>query len=194
MLTNRDKLNLLNFILRTGMYITTADENNIVSFIHGYEFGLNGECDFTEQLKIYLVNHLKISSSSDGWSGQITRYSRKKSIPWAVAFKQLGLEILASDEIGGLNDQMQQLIKVRVNALITRIDDANPWLNGSWVEECVALFAIKSIWFKSLWTTAEYQSLKSIRRTIDQGRFSENSYPFKPTKALLDLKNKFSGT
>lgn len=192
MLTNRYKLNLLNFILRPRMFIKVADENSIVSFIEGYEFGQNLECDFTEQLKKHLINNFKITYSNDGWPGQITRYSKKKSISWVTTFRQFGLEILTSDENGGLTEEMQELIKMRIQNLIKNIGCENPWFKEEWANECIALFAIKSTWFKNLWNKWEYAALKSILRVIKQGQAFEGLF-FKPTKALLDLKTKFTG-
>jgi hypothetical protein len=142
--------------------------------------------------KKHLINNFKITYSNDGWPGQITRYSKKKSISWVTTFRQFGLEILTSDENGGLTEEMQELIKMRIQNLIKNIGCENPWFNEEWANECIALFAIKSTWFKNLWNKWEYAALKSILRVIKQGQAFEGLF-FKPTKALLDLKTKFTG-
>jgi hypothetical protein len=47
---------LLRFITRRGMYIRVKDDENVVSFIHGYELGTKNKCNFTQQLKLLLTN------------------------------------------------------------------------------------------------------------------------------------------
>ncbi|MES2587783.1 MAG: hypothetical protein V4622_02315 [Bacteroidota bacterium] len=79
-MTKDDKTNFLHFITRTGMFINPVDEKNVVSFINGYELGTKQECDFTQLLKQLLTDKYKISYSSDGWPGQISRLAKKTII------------------------------------------------------------------------------------------------------------------
>jgi len=98
-MSKKDKALLIHFINHPLMYIKVVDENNIIAFIHGYEAGRRGKCDFTALIKVFFSETLYTNSSSDGWSGQISRYSTETKIDWAVAFKQSAIKILESASV-----------------------------------------------------------------------------------------------
>jgi len=93
-----DVKNLINFVDRPGMYIGITDSTNIISFIHGYELGAKGKCDFTELLSGALSEKYKTKKFATGWSNQIERYSQKMGIEWVEAFCSLSSELLAQQE------------------------------------------------------------------------------------------------
>ena len=190
-MTDHDKISLLNFIVRPGMFVPTVKDTTIVSFIGGYEIGTN-RCDFTTQLKCHLKDNLKIEYSSDGWPGQIKKYANKKSISWIIAFQQLGLEILASEKGGGLNAEMKDILKKRIEGLIDRISESGAhWFKEHWIDDCISFLAIKSIWFNKLWSEEEFRILKSIISLIKKEQVFEDQICYQPTQAVLKLKSRF---
>ena len=190
-MNTQDKLTLIGFIIRTGMFIAPIDEHNIISFIHGFETGRYNQCDFTYQINKYF-DEKKIPCRSDGWAGQIRRFSNKKCLSWPDAFKRISLDILSSEQNGGLDNEMKNIITSRIIILINRIDEkGNPFFNPEWISEWNSLCTIKSQWFASLWTNAQYKSIQSINNQIKRNMVFNGRKPFRPTKKLLDLKIKF---
>lgn len=183
---------VVQFITRTGMFIGVVNEDTITSFIYGFEAGTNDSCDFTTLMRNYMEEVLAIPYRSDGWPGQIRKFAGKKYISWVSAFKQIGLEVLASDQNGGLNAEQQDILKSRIIGLLHRINpDGDPWLGRQWMEEWNAICPTKSEWFKQMWEEHEFNALKSITREINKSGAFDDWKPVKPTEKLLSLKDKF---
>jgi hypothetical protein len=191
-MTDKHKKALILFIIRTPMYILCEDDNNVVAFIHGYEIGTNDKCKFTKLLSQYFEKKLSIRYRADGWPGQIRRYAYKKGIPWLIAFKQIGLDVLASEENGGLDKETQKIIKTNIEGLIKTIDEnGHPWFNGSWIKDWRSICIVKSDWFKKLWTEQEFKIIKSLTHEVNNKQIFEDWKPVRPTKSLLALKTKY---
>ena len=58
-MTNRDIEIMFHFITRTEMYTMKDEAGYIISFVHGYEIGRNGKCDFSNQLSEMLDQEFK---------------------------------------------------------------------------------------------------------------------------------------
>lgn len=173
------------------MYVSIVEEISVVSFIGGYEAGTNNKCDFTKQLKDYLKEDLGIEYSSDGWPGQIKRYSKKFHVPWVVAFKQVALQVLASKENGSLAKALNEIVIERIRGLMARVDEKHPWFNEHWIQECSVFLATNNTWFINLWSNEEYNVLKSILDLVKNNQVFEHPDSFLPSKQLLELKSKF---
>lgn len=76
------------FIQRMEMFLPLIDKNNIISFIHGYEAGIN-EKRITENITALLSKKYKIDYDTLGWPEQIQKYTFKNSVNWIEAFKQI---------------------------------------------------------------------------------------------------------
>ncbi|AYL95618.1 hypothetical protein [Mucilaginibacter celer] len=194
-----DKIFLLSFILRTGMYVYPTDEFTIQSFLNGYEMGKGkgNDFDFMLQLEGYLKEKHKLPISNTRWHGQIVSYAKKKSISWYTAFRKISLEILATDKNGGFNEEMKSILKVFIGNLINQIGTTPPsfydrqWHNERWVENYLTFVPIKNAWFKALWNKKEFQVLKSIHQLILKEITSEPDIVYSPTETLLELKNRY---
>ncbi|MFN6076049.1 MAG: hypothetical protein ACK476_17385 [Fluviicola sp.] len=188
----KDKTDLFHFITRKAMYIHPVDENNIVSFIHGYELGANGKCQFSELIKKHLIGKYKVNFSNDGWPGQISRLAKKQSLIWEMTFTRVTLEILSDESHGGFDEKMKRAFKKRVETLIDRINaDGNIWFNENWTEEWLSLCSIKRNWFQKIWTENELQLLIAIDKLVQTDSVFENKTDFLPTTELLNLKEQF---
>lgn len=188
----KDKSNLFHFITRKAMYIHPVDDKNIVSFIHGYELGANGKCQFSELIKQHLIGKFKVNYSNDGWPGQISRLAKKQSLSWETTFTRVTLEILSDDSHGGFDEEMKMALKKRVETLIDRINaDGNVWFNENWTEEWLSLYSVKSNWFQQLWTEKELVVLISIDNLVHEDCVFVNRTDFLPTSELLILKLQF---
>jgi hypothetical protein len=189
-MTKYDKTNLLYFITRTGMYISPVDENNVVSFIHGYELGTESKCDFTQLIKQLLSDKYKINYMSTGWPGQITRLSKKLTLSWEMTFKKIALEIVAGEQ--GLEKSMQEILKSRIVSLLERINPIGDiYFNDYWTEEWLILCPVKSNWFKQLWTDKEWITIKSINNLIQADNIFQNKDKKIPTPELQKLKEQY---
>jgi hypothetical protein len=107
-MTKDDKILLLRFVTRTGMYIFPVDIHNIQSFITGYEIGRKNKCKFYDLSKDLLLTKHKVKYLSDGWLGQIKRLSEKKAFSNVVTFKRVALDTIAAN---GLDNKMKEIIK-----------------------------------------------------------------------------------
>lgn len=194
-MTKDDKTIFLQFITLTGMFIYPVDNNNVVSYIHGYAAGTKHKCDFTQLSKQLLADKYKIKYSSDGWSGQITRLAEKLSLNWIITFKRTALEIVANEQHGGLDKTMTTILKKRIISLIGRVNElGDPWFNESWTEEWLSLCLIKHIWFKKLWTKKEWTIIKSIDKHVQSDNIYSNKSEHIPTPELIKLKEQYNKT
>jgi hypothetical protein len=191
-MTKDDKKKILQFIVRTGMYISPVDDKNVISFIHGYQLGTIHKCDFTELVKQLLIRKHKIKWGSDGWPGQITRLANKKSLSWVVTFKRTALEIVTDSRNGGLDKALAEILKKRIVSLIEHIEaSGHSWFNDSWREEWLSLCSVKSKWFKPIWTDKEWAIVKSIDKHVQAGDVFSKKGDHLPTQQLLKLKAQF---
>ena len=53
------------------MYTGVENKDTISSFLHGYEAGRDGECNFIERLSDSIAEEYQIESMAAGWIGQI---------------------------------------------------------------------------------------------------------------------------
>jgi hypothetical protein len=89
-----DIKNLRHFRTHMGMYITRADRQGIIAFIHGYQSGAGKACRFTEALTEHLSRHYGIKVTPLGWPHQIERLAKRISQSWIKAFLMVSAEIL----------------------------------------------------------------------------------------------------
>jgi hypothetical protein len=194
-MTKDDRTILLQFITLTGMFISPVDNKNVISYLHGYEAGTKHKCDFTQLLKQLLTDKHKISYSSDGWWGQISRLAQKLSLSWVTAFKRTALEVLADEQYGGLDNEMKEILKKRIQWLIERINAlGDTWFNESWTEEWLSLCPTKSKWFKQMWTDNVWIIIKTIDNHVRSGNIFSNKSDHIPTAELLKLKVQYDET
>jgi hypothetical protein len=85
-MTQADAKFIAGLIARTGMYISPVDEHGFVSFIHGYEAGSQGRCQFTKLLAEELAKQHRIKPDCLGWPGQVRRFGERLGIRWTEAF------------------------------------------------------------------------------------------------------------
>ncbi len=188
-MTDDDKLLLMHFVTRTGMYINPVDINNIQSFITGYETGRKNECNFYEISKSLLSKKYKIKYLSDGWAGQIKRLSKELSLADIVVFKKIALETIAKDR---LNEETETILKSRLIELINRIDKAgHPCYNETWKEDWISLTSINNNWFKQLWTTRQLSIIKAINIEVLNDTIFDDDNRKIPSDLMIKLKDKF---
>lgn len=84
---------LEHFLTRTGMWVYPINESTIVSFIHGFEAGINNKT-FTLELKEYLESENNIYGLNQGWPRQVLLFSEKRKISWHEAFIEAGKETI----------------------------------------------------------------------------------------------------
>lgn len=92
-MNKNSNLDLEHFLNRTSMYIYPVDRFNIISFIHGYETGIQNT-DITSEIKNYLIKKYNINPSNQGWWGQIEDFSKINKIEWIEAFKRIMEELI----------------------------------------------------------------------------------------------------
>lgn len=186
-MTKDDKILLLRFITRTGMFIGTQDKSNIVSFIGGYELG-SPTCDFSNPFKQFVEDKFNIPSGATGWEGQIERLSEKRSQTWLRTFKQVSLQFITDSDFKDLEEELSKTVKTRIQSLIERIDEqGNPWFNDWWVEEWQSLCLLHLDCFKQMWTTEELRLVEAIDNIVRSNKvFSEKNRSL-PSKELIQL-------
>jgi len=188
-MTKDDKILLLHFVTRTGMYIYPVDIHNIQSFITGYEAGRKNKCHFYELAKDLLSTKYKTKYSSIGFLGQIQRLSEKKSISNIITFKKIALETIA---LNGLDIDVGKILKSRIIDLIIKIEKAgHPWYNETWKDDWLSLISVNHKWFKQLWDKKEWAILRSMDKEVLAGNIFNNGQDKIPSNKLLDLRDKF---
>ena len=93
-MTSKDRELLVFFIHRPGMFIRENSKENIISFIHGFEYARNMECEFTAKLSEHFKLVFGIEVRAVGWPYQITMLAEKLNEDWIVVFKRESLIVL----------------------------------------------------------------------------------------------------
>ena len=188
-MTKDDKILLLHFTTRTGMYIYPVDIHNIQSFITGYEIGRKNKCKFFELSKDLLLTKYKMKYLSDGWLGQIKRLSEKKAISNVVIFKRVALETIASNR---LDNKMKEIIKSRIIDLINKIEKVgHPWYNETWKDSWQSLVLIDKNWTKQLFGKEQWTVIKLLDKEVLANNIFENNKNKIPSDSILKLRYRF---
>src|SRR6266851_9006473 len=91
-----DVKNLVRFNTRMGMFVCPCHRQNVVAFLHGYEFGTGTKCAFTKALSDNLHQRHRIKPGSLGWPNQIERLAEKLSLDWMEVYLLVSSEVLQS--------------------------------------------------------------------------------------------------
>ena len=86
---------LLHLITRTEMYTMKDKAGYIISYIHGYEAGSNGKCNFSKLLSELLESEFKLKRRAMGWNGQLIEFGKENNLTWETSFKKIGLKVLS---------------------------------------------------------------------------------------------------
>jgi hypothetical protein len=192
-MTKADKELLLHLVTRTGMYIYPIEANSIIHFMSGYEAGTKGKCDFTKRVRRLIADKYKVSYSSDGWPGQIKLLARKRHTTWLIVFKKITLEIIANAEGGSLDDKQREMLKKKITVgIINDIQATGGPRFEDWAEEWPAFCAVKSSWFKQLWSRQEWTIIRAIDKLVQTGSNVEAEDQRLPSPALLQLRNRYA--
>jgi len=188
-MTKDDKILLLHFVTRTGMYIYPVDIYNIQSFITGYEAGRKNKCHFYKLCKDLLSTKYKIHYLSNGLLGQIQKLSEKQLTTDIIIFKKIAIEAIASD---GLGVEAEKVLKSRIIDLINKIEKAgHSWYNETWKDDWLSLVSINNQWFRQLWNKNELAIIKSMDKEVLAGNIFNKRQSKIPSDNLLNLKDKF---
>lgn len=91
---------MIHFLYRMSMYIGDITKDNIVSFMHGVDFGKQSDPYWTKLLSEFILHEYKMEEKAMGWQYLIGLWSKRKGITWEEGFKELMLEMIdKSDSI-----------------------------------------------------------------------------------------------
>ncbi|MBS1683339.1 MAG: hypothetical protein JSS76_01195 [Bacteroidetes bacterium] len=162
-MTKRDKEIFFHFIVRTGMYISTVDDQNIVSFVHGYECGSRSKVRFTSQIENHFSNRLHVAYGSTGWPGQITAYAKKKNKDWVTIFKEEALDMLFNT----WPDDLIVLYRSRFFFMLKGFDDKTLLTRKYWIKDWNLLCSLRKPWFRSMWSDKELKAIRAISKELN---------------------------
>lgn len=89
---------MIHFLHRSAMYVGSITRENIVSFMHGVDFGRGIEPYWTHLLADFIFWKYKIKGGALGWPNQVEIYSKKENMDWPEAFKELMLQLIKESE------------------------------------------------------------------------------------------------
>ena len=90
-----DAMKIIQFNTRMGMFVCPSDRTNVVSFLHGYEYGTAGGCRFTELLGQHLAKRHRVKPDAMGWPHQISRLAERRSLDWMDVYLLVSSEVLS---------------------------------------------------------------------------------------------------
>ena len=90
-----DAQNIIRFNTCMGMFVCPSNRENVVSFLHGYQYGTAGECRFTEVLSQHLAKRHRVKPDSLGWPHQIARLADRRSLDWMDVYLLISSEVLS---------------------------------------------------------------------------------------------------
>lgn len=165
-MTSNQREQLIWFVLRTGMYIQPVDEQNIRSFIIGFETGTKGKCCFMQLLRERLEDKYKIRYAERGLAQQIEKLAKKKSDSWVVTFRKLAMEILTSDG-DAISKRSKHFLKYDVNgqAEIILRQDFSPE-NQTTIDHWLTFTFLRSVWAKEMWSPAEWKTIRAADKQV----------------------------
>ncbi|WP_299683633.1 hypothetical protein [uncultured Dokdonia sp.] len=197
-MTNRDIEILLHFITKTEMYTMRDETQNIIAFIHGYEIGRNGKCDFSNQISEILENEFKLKKRALGWNGQIIEFGKKNNLNWETAFKKIGLKILSKYFQGKSKKKFQKIIKTKIQSKIEQIEivtfkNQRGKINRfgeKWINKWIGIVALEEKWFQEIWTNKELEIISKLNSEIAMIE-NKKQDEIVANKELLNLMNEF---
>ncbi|WP_075341127.1 hypothetical protein [Tenacibaculum agarivorans] len=102
---------MIHFLYRMQMYILDSNKENIISFMHGADFGKLNDPFWTQLLHNFISNKYQIDGGAMGWPYQVEVFSNREKIEWTEGFIKLMIKMIReSDEIPFTEDT-QELIK-----------------------------------------------------------------------------------
>ncbi|CAM1344959.1 hypothetical protein [Tenacibaculum amylolyticum] len=106
---------MLYFLYRVPMYIKNVDKDNIISFMHGADFGKRTEPHWTTLLNEFISLKYKIEGNALGWSYQVELFSKQEQIEWIDGFKKLMITLIKESDQIPYTKKMQKLINMIKN-------------------------------------------------------------------------------
>ena len=85
------------FLTRTSMFVCPVNKDNIVSFLHGYEAGAQGKCNFTELISQRFETQYKVKRTACGWPHEIEQYAENRDLDWLQGFVFMASEVLNAE-------------------------------------------------------------------------------------------------
>ena len=93
-MTPNDIRSLNAFNSRMLMYVPAVSRESIVSYLHGYEAGSAGRCQFSASLSEWLSARHLIERMAQGWPHQMEVFAKKRSLSWIEAYQLASSEVL----------------------------------------------------------------------------------------------------
>lgn len=87
---------IVRFNTRMGIYVCPSNRENVVAFLHGYEYGAAGECLFTRILGEHLAKKHRVKPGALGWPDQIARLAERRSLDWMEMYLLVSSEVLSA--------------------------------------------------------------------------------------------------
>ena len=104
------------------MYTMRDEEGYIISYIHGYEAGRNGRCDFSSRVSELLEKEFNHKKGALGWNGQISEYGKKEDLTWETSFKKIGIKVLSEYFQSKSKKRFEKIIKSIIQSKIDQIN------------------------------------------------------------------------
>lgn len=173
------------FTLRIAMYTGKEDKYAISSFIHGYEIGRSGECNFSEQLTKFIEKTYRTKSRALGWIDLIERAAEKMDSEWITVFKKESIKLLTSKHNAQSNVELTDSIKRRINSKINGIENH---FNRNWITDWFGIVDLRADWFIQLWSEKELRVIIAIENELNSyGKVRFIKTNLKPTANLKNL-------
>lgn len=170
MLREEDLKLLWSFVLRIGMYVGVESEERISSFLHGYDAGTLGKCDFLKQLSDSIEKDYKISSMATGWIGQIYRVADKIQSDWVTVFKRQSIKILAQKiNEYAVGSELKEVYIQRIIGLLNRSDRV---FDFEWRTDWETYLDLNAGWASNIWADSEILILQNLNQELKS--FKEN--------------------
>ena len=110
-----DFRNIVRFNTRMGMYVCPSDRANVVAFLHGYEHGAAGKCQFTKNLGEHIAKKHRVKSGALGWADQIARLAERRSLDWMEMYLLVSSEVLIAAVVSPAANAEPKVADVTLN-------------------------------------------------------------------------------
>ncbi len=159
---NADEITILtHFLIRTEMYIGKETKSNIISFLIGFQMGINKEYKEFDDFFNFLQKKYRIGNQSQSWWGQVEEYSKKNNLEWCVSIKRLLFDYFYSINDFENNLEFVEIHKSRIKKLIDNYNDEYD-VKAKW-ESFVIL---NNENFVSIWNEEELKEINLIEKKL----------------------------
>ncbi len=154
------------------MYVYKETKNEIIAYMHGYNFGRmepNSKSSILKTFSSFITEKFNIEYRATGWPGQIDVYSKRNHQSWELSFKRL-MFLFLSDYFEELLPEAKEMIRLRMFSSVFQFYGRRKAFGvDSLNEDWITLQFFGHSWFDRIFTKEEILFFKKAIILVEYG-------------------------